>query len=73
MKELWVRAMIWSMLLVGISGCTSTPPTSGDALCAGTEEERVELARSLLIDGGDLSVTAGQALLSKLEAGCRSV
>ena len=65
-----MRRSTATILMLLVAGCVSTPPTSGDALCAGTEAERAELARSLLIDGGDLSVVAGQALLSKLQAGC---
>lgn len=60
-------AMILPLL---VAGCSSTLTTSGDALCDGTETARADLARALLVDGGDQSVMSGQVLLSQMQAGC---
>jgi hypothetical protein len=59
------------ILLLLASGCSTTQIRSGDAICDGTRQARADLARALLADGGDRSVTAGQALLSQLLEACR--
>jgi len=59
------------ILLLLATGCSTTQIRSGDAVCDGTRQARADLARALLADGGDQSVTSGQALLSQLQAACR--
>ena len=63
------RSMAMILLLLA-TGCSTTQIRSGDAICDGTRQARADLARALLDDGGDQSVTAGQALLSQLLEAC---
>lgn len=51
------------------SGCASVNQI---AICDGTRQERDALADALLLDGGDVSLVAGQALIAKIDAGCKS-
>lgn len=59
-------AIILAMLA---SGCASVNQI---AICDGTRQERDALADALLLDGGDVSLVAGQALIAKIDAGCKS-
>ena len=52
------------------SGCITATPNSADAICAGTRQARTEHAQALGLDGGPLSLVTGQALISKIDAGC---
>lgn len=54
-----------------VTGCAIGP--NAEAICVGSLEERNNLTSALLADGGDLSVQAGQALLSKIDSGCSDV
>ena len=58
------------MLMLLVSGCITATQNSGDAICAGTRQARTEHAQALGIDGGPLSLVTGQALISKIDAGC---
>lgn len=60
-----------TILLLLVTGCSTTQIRSGDAICDGTRQARADLARALLNDGGNQSVTSGQVLLSQLQAACR--
>lgn len=64
-----LKYMATTLLLLA-SGCSITPIRSADAICDGTRKAREEMARALLEDGGDRSVTAGQALLSQMQGAC---
>lgn len=57
--------------LLLVAGCMSASPGSLDALCKGTARDRDNHAAALAADGGDRSVTTGQALISKVDAACR--
>ncbi len=58
------------MLTLLASGCVSATQNSGDAVCDGTRQARTDHALALDTDGGPLSLTTGQVLISKLDAGC---
>jgi uncharacterized protein YceK len=51
-----------------LSGCVSV--NSADAICDGTRQARADHAAALVRDGGPLSLVTGQALISKIDAGC---
>lgn len=51
------------------TGCVSGP--SGEAVCDGTKAATRAHAAALAVDGGDMSVVTGQALIARLDAGCR--
>lgn len=59
-----------SLLILALlaSGCATAG--SHETLCSATASESDDLAAALLVDGGDLSVEAGAALLVELDAGC---
>jgi len=60
------------ILTLPVSGCLRGTPTSGDALCAGTRQERTEHVAALVVDGGPRSLVTGKRLIAKLDAGCAS-
>ena len=51
-----------------VAGCVSG--ASNSAICDGTRKARSEHAAALVRDGGPLSLVTGQALISKIDAGC---
>ncbi len=50
---------------------TSCASVSQNAICDATIKDRDALTQALLLDGGDVSVVAGQNLIAKLDAGCQ--
>ena len=55
------------MLMLLVSGCLNANAT---AICDGLRGDVDALAEALLIDGGDLSVTTGQVVISRFDRGC---
>lgn len=55
------------MLTLLVSGCLNA---SDVAICDATKRLRDAHADSLLVDGGDMSVSTGAALIATLDAGC---
>ncbi len=53
------------------AGCSPAIQTSGDAICAGTRQARADHAAALVLDGGPQSLVTGQALIARVDAGCR--
>lgn len=53
-----------------LTGCATATPNSADAICDGTRKARADHAAALVRDGGPLSLVTGQALISKIDAGC---
>lgn len=53
-------------MLLG-SGCVGVNQI---AICDGLRSDIDALADALLIDGGDMSVTTGQVVVAKFDAGC---
>ena len=58
-------------LMLPVTACVSASPGSIDAICLATARDRDAHAAALVADGGDQSVTTGQALISKMDAACR--
>lgn len=61
-------SLVMTLTLLG-AGCMSVPST--DALCDGTRQARTDHAAALVADGGPRSLVTGQALISRMDAGCR--
>ena len=61
-----MRKLLLTLPLL-VTGCMSA---SQPAICTATANDRDALASALQMDGGDLSVVAGQHLIAKLDAGC---
>lgn len=55
------------MLTLLVSGCLNANAT---AICDATKRLRDAHADALLVDGGDMAVTTGAALIATLDAGC---
>lgn len=55
-----------------VSGCAIAMPTSGDALCDGTRDERAEHAAALAETPDERALATGTALIAKIDAGCAS-
>ena len=49
------------------SGCLNA---NAEAICDGLRKDVDALNAALLIDAGDLSVTTGQAVISRFDQGC---
>ena len=64
-----MRRLLMTLPLLA-SGCVTATPGSHEALCAGTRQARAEHAAALVADGGPTSLVTGDALISKLDAGC---
>ena len=63
-----MRRMFLLMLILPVSGCGNA--VSNEALCSATAQGRTNAAAAVAADGGDRSVVAVQALISRLDAGC---
>lgn len=53
-----------------LTSCVTATPNNADAICDGTRQARADHAAALVRDGGPLSLVTGQALISKIDAGC---
>jgi len=62
------RAILTLPVIGFASGCVTT--TSGEALCDATAPLAAAHAEALLVDGGDLSVQTGAALIAARDAAC---
>lgn len=60
------------MPLLAVSGCATAIPTSGEALCDATRDDRAAHAAALADEGSDRVVVTGQALIARIDAGCRA-
>ena len=61
--------ILWVMILtLPVAGCLNGP--SDSALCNGTRQARTDHAAALVADGGPRSLVTGQALISRMDAGC---
>ena len=58
-------------LMLPVTACATASRGSLDALCLATSRDRDAHAAALVADGGDQSVTTGQALISKIDSACR--
>lgn len=54
------------------AACVTGPQTSGDALCDGTRQARIEHAAALAADSSDRTAVTGAALVTLIDEGCRS-
>lgn len=63
-------ALFLVMLTLLVSGCATVIPTSGDAICGGTQAARAEHAAALAKTSDDAVALTGAALIETLDAGC---
>ena len=62
-----MRLIFLMILPLLASGCLNAESA---AICDATKRLRDAHADSLLVDGGDMSVSTGAALIATLDAGC---
>jgi hypothetical protein len=58
------------MLPLLVSGCVTAIPTSGDAICAATRQERAAHAAALAETPDDLAAVTGANLIETIDAAC---
>jgi hypothetical protein len=56
------------ILTLPVAGCMNA--VSDSAICQGTRQARTDHAAALVADGGPRSLVTGQALISRVDAGC---
>lgn len=61
--------LFWIVPIALATGCATA--VSDSEVCRGTETAATAHAAALALDGGDRSVVTGQALIARLDAGCR--
>lgn len=54
------------------SACVTGPQTSGDAICDGTRQARIEHAAALASEASDRTAVTGANLVTLIDEGCRA-